>query len=397
MQRTLKEGTLRGLEYILLRSDGSEFPGELSAGIMSDYSNNPTSFIAISRDITERKRAEEFILTQSEVARNMTEGAYIVGLHDTIIRYANPKFENMFGYEPGEMIGKHASIVNAPTDLSPEARADEIMEVIRRTGEWHGEVNNIKKDGTRFWCYANVSTFNHPVFGDVLLAVHSDITEHKRAEEALKISLREKDILLREVHHRVKNNLQVVSSLLDLYSRQTDVQKELDICTKARSKIHSMAIIHAQLYAGETFKSVDLKNYIMELVSFLCQLHKEDRTITPDIEVGDVRIDITQAVPYAIVLNEVVTNALIHAFQGREKGIIKISVERLADGAILTTVKDDGIGLSQEFDIDKVDTMGLKLVKNVVEQQLKGEISLKRDKGTEATIEFNSVKEVSSV
>lgn len=140
------------------------------------------------QDITERKQSEQLIRTQAEVTKNMAEGAYIVGLHDIIIRWANPRFEELFGYEPGEMIGKHASIVNAPTDLTPIERAGEIMEVIRRTTEWHGEVHNIKKDGTPFWCYASVSVFTHPEYGEVLLAVHTDITERKRAEEALRKS-----------------------------------------------------------------------------------------------------------------------------------------------------------------------------------------------------------------
>ncbi len=145
--------------------------------------NIPVGIQIIGEEITERKLAEELIRTQVEVAKNMAEGAYIVGLHDVIIRWTSPRFEAMFGYEPGEMIGRHASIVNAPTDLTPKQRADQIMEVIRRTGEWHGEVNNIKKDGTPFWCHASVSTFTHPEYGEVLLAVHTDITERKQAEE----------------------------------------------------------------------------------------------------------------------------------------------------------------------------------------------------------------------
>ena len=188
MQRTLQDGRIEGLEYSLAKEDGSVFPGEMGPSVLRNASGEPTGFIAVTRDITERKKEEEFILTQSEVTRNMAEGAYIVGLDNIIIRYANPKFEEMFGYEPGEMVGKHASIVNAPTDKSPEERADEIMEVIRRTGEWHGEVHNIQKDGATFWCYANVSVFNHPRYGEVLLAVHTDITMRKQTEEKLRRS-----------------------------------------------------------------------------------------------------------------------------------------------------------------------------------------------------------------
>jgi len=145
-----------------------------------------------AQDITEHKLAEEEIRLYSEIMENMAEGVYLVGFEDVIIRYTNPKFEEMFGYEPGEMRGKHASIVNASLDKDPKETAMEIMDVIYKTGEWHGEVNNIKKDGTPFWCYANVSVFDHRKFGKVIIAVHTDITERKQAEEEIK----EKSIFL---------------------------------------------------------------------------------------------------------------------------------------------------------------------------------------------------------
>lgn len=114
---------------------------------------------------------------------NISEGIYLIGLNDGIIKYTNPKFEKMFGYKPGEMIGKHVSIVNAPAEKNPKQTAKEIMGIINKTGEWHGEVNNIKKDGTKFWCYANVSVFNHPIYGKVLVAVHRDITKEKKLKK----------------------------------------------------------------------------------------------------------------------------------------------------------------------------------------------------------------------
>ena len=167
-----------------IKKDGTSFWCYSIVSTFEHYEYGPV-WISVHTDITERKKVEQFIRTQAEVARNMAEGAYIVRLRDVIIRWASPRFEGMFGYEPGEMIGKHASIINAPSDLTPIERSDEIMEVLRRTGEWHGEVENIKKDGTPFWCYASVSTFTHPEYGEVLLAVHTDITERKKAEEQL--------------------------------------------------------------------------------------------------------------------------------------------------------------------------------------------------------------------
>ncbi len=140
-------------------------------------------FESIGRDITERKRAEEELRLDGEVMKNMAEGVYLVGGEDGIIIWANPKFEKMFGYEPGEMNGQHASIVIAPIEKDAREIIREIREVLNTTGKWNGDINNIKKNGMSFWCYANCSMFNHPEYGRVVVAVHTDITERKRAEE----------------------------------------------------------------------------------------------------------------------------------------------------------------------------------------------------------------------
>ena len=173
-----------------------------------------TSVLNITRNITESKQAEEQLKKQfeelrlqSEIMDNMVEGVYLIGLDDVIIRYTNPKFEEMFGYGPGEMLGKHASIVNAPTDKDPRETAKEIMDIIYETGEWHGEVNNIKKDGTTFWCYANVSIFNHQQYGKVLVSIHTDITERKQVEEAL----RESENQLRLITDNTSDNIAITT------------------------------------------------------------------------------------------------------------------------------------------------------------------------------------------
>jgi len=124
----------------------------------------------------------------SEIMKNVAEGIYLIRLEDGIIVYTNPRFEKMFGYEPGEMIGKDVAIVNAPTDKTPEEIKKAIMDIIVATGEWHGVVENIRKDGTRFWCYTNVSLFDHPDYGTVMVSVHNDITDLKQAEEELRQS-----------------------------------------------------------------------------------------------------------------------------------------------------------------------------------------------------------------
>jgi PAS domain S-box-containing protein len=153
--------------------------------VLFDSNGTGTHIQSIVLDVTERKQAEEQWRFQSEIAINVSEGISLIRTCDYTIVYANPKFEEMFGYDPNEMVGKHISIVNAPTDKSPEEKAEEIVNILKKNGYWKGEVRNIKKDGTSFWCNASVSVFNHYKYGEVFVSVHQDITERKKVEEEL--------------------------------------------------------------------------------------------------------------------------------------------------------------------------------------------------------------------
>ena len=181
-----KEDITQIYEASLKRKDGSKAYAELNTGIIT-YEGKPANLVIV-RDITDRKRAEEEIRLHSEIMKNMIEGVILTRVSDGTITYTNPKFEVMFGYGPGELIGKQISVVNAPTEKSPEELAVDIQRTLEKTGVWSGEVYNIKKDGTTFWCFANVSTFEHPAYGKVWIAVHTDTTEHKQAEDALRES-----------------------------------------------------------------------------------------------------------------------------------------------------------------------------------------------------------------
>jgi DNA repair protein RadC len=137
---------------------------------------------------SEFQQAEAPLHLQSRIEANMSAGYSFITAGDAVIRYANPKFEAMFGYEPGEMVGKHVSILNAPSEKSPEETAETIQGRLDKNGEWKGEINNIRKDGTPFWCYANIFAFDHPEYGKVYVAIHTDITERKKSEEKQKIT-----------------------------------------------------------------------------------------------------------------------------------------------------------------------------------------------------------------
>ena len=174
------------LELFGRRKNGSEFPVDIMISPLDMTRGKFT--LSVVRDITERKRAEEELRLHHEITTNMGEGVVLVRRLDGAIVHANPKFESMFGYGAGEALGKHISVVNAPDQRKPEETAREIMMHLERDGVWSGEVANIKKDGTRFWTAATVSTFEHQELGTVWISLHQDITERKRSEQELRES-----------------------------------------------------------------------------------------------------------------------------------------------------------------------------------------------------------------
>ena len=143
---------------------------------------------SIVHDITERKQTEETFKLHMAIMETVAEGIFLIGLEDNIIKWTNSKFENLFGYGPGEMVGMHVDKVNAPTEKTPTETRISIVDLLRQTGEWHGEIKSIKKNGTHFWCYIHISLFNHPEFGTVMVSAHTDITDRKQAETALQES-----------------------------------------------------------------------------------------------------------------------------------------------------------------------------------------------------------------
>lgn len=162
---------------------------DTSVAPVLDIDGKVKGILILTQNVTERKQADEEQRLHAVMMDNVAEGVYLVGLDDLLIKWTNEKFARMFGYDPGEMVGKHVDIINAPTERTPIETRISIVDILKETGEWHGEVRNIKRDGTHFWCYANVSLFDHPEYGKIMVSAHTDITERKRTEERLKKSM----------------------------------------------------------------------------------------------------------------------------------------------------------------------------------------------------------------
>jgi PAS domain S-box-containing protein len=183
-----KRGFVHDLEYELIRKDGTSFPVLLSATAIYDPDGQYLMSRSTLFDITARKQAEEELRLHGAILSQMEEGVVLIRADADTIVYANPKFEKMFGYAAGEMIGRHVTQLNAPAAKSPEETAQEIMAALKNKGKWAGEIVNLRKDGTSFWCYASVSTFEHHSYGTVWVSTHQDITDRRLVEKKLKES-----------------------------------------------------------------------------------------------------------------------------------------------------------------------------------------------------------------
>jgi two-component system response regulator len=245
------------------------------------------------------------------------------------------------------------------------------------------------------------------------VGIFEDITSRKHAEEQLKASLREKEILLKEIHHRVNNNLSVILGLLDLqFNKIGTGEQALAAFRESRDRIYSMALVHRMLYEKTDLSCIDMEEYICYISSNLKNIYAPDRNIMIETEAKEISLNINLAIPLGLILNELITNALKHAFpdiggsenqMAEQKNVITINLEQNAeeDGintfsrdstltspqAMVLTVSDNGIGLQEHIRIDTIETLGLKLV-SLLTTQIGGTVSIQRNKGTEFNITF---------
>lgn len=201
--------------------------------------------------------------------------------------------------------------------------------------------------------------------------LEAEITERKNAEQALRASLAEKEVLLREVHHRVKNNLQVVTSLLSLQALKFDDPMLIEPFMDSQARVRAMALVHEKLYRAGDLSRIDFAAYVRELALFLVQAYcPRDLAIEERFQCDDIYLPVDAAVPCGLIVNELVTNAIKHAFAGRERGSLAISALS-RDSEVVLRIEDDGVGMPPDFDMNATETLGLQLVANLV-RQLRG-------------------------
>ncbi|MEZ5584863.1 MAG: histidine kinase dimerization/phosphoacceptor domain -containing protein [Candidatus Competibacteraceae bacterium] len=306
------------------------------------------------------------------------------------IRLANRSLASRFGLTPEQLVGRTLSgLITDAACLQSLAEGDtEILSATQPVIE--REMKFTEQTGQPRWLFnvkAPIRNESHEV--EQLLGIGIDITERKLLEERLNSSLHEKEVLLKEIHHRVKNNLQVVVSLLDLQADYIEDPVARSQFLQSSDRVRSMALIHEQLYQSPSLARIDFADYIGRLVGNLFQFYaSSEREITPRITVipEGQTLSVETAVPCGLIINELIINAMKHAFVSREAGQVSITLEAAAQQFTLR-IKDDGVGFPDTVNFRQTASLGMMIVMSLV-TQLQGNIELQTHGGTEFVITF---------
>jgi PAS domain S-box-containing protein len=382
--------TKQALEKIQVspRADGSM--GEFLVYKFPIPSNSGQLLVGgVAIDITDRRQAEEKLRQQEKNFRALAENSPdIIERFDTQKRhtYVSPALEALTGIPQQAFLGKTCR------DLG----LDEAMVTTWETA-FHATLATKQrqsiefelplKDGLHY--YEAVLT---PEFGDdgevaSILSIARDVTDRKRSEHQIRASLREKEVLLKEIHHRVKNNLQIVDGLLQMQCRRTQNAQAVTILRDSRNRIASIALVHEKLYRSEDLANINFAQYIPDLTAHLFDSYLVDSsTIRFYTQIDDITLDIDIAIPCGLIINELVSNALKYAFPEQPQGAIWVKF--FADDRTLTLiVQDNGVGLPASFNLNNPHSLGLTLVQGLVDQ-LDGSLEITSQAGTTFHITF---------
>jgi len=379
------------LELEAYHQDGSTRWLESVVSAIRDENGALAGFHGVSRDITPRKNAEALFKESETTYRGLldsiVEAVYVHNQEGEILD-VNQGAVDMYGYTREEFLG------NTPSFLGAEGKndMDETFKTIQKafegepqTFEWWGK----RKNGEIF--PKEVSLYNGTYFGQpIVIAIARDITQRKESENRIKDTLKEKDILIQEIHHRVKNNLQIINSLFNLQTVDIKDPETIHIFTESQNRVKSMAMIHENLYQSADLHQISFPEYVENLINNLFLTYNISQSqVKNTIQVEDVKLNIETAVPCGLIINELVSNALKYAYP-TGNGKLELVLKSTSPGYLLT-ISDDGVGFSKDLDYKNTTTLGLQLVNNLV-RQLNGKIELDTSSGTKFTINFQELK-----
>jgi len=367
---------------VFLCCDGSQVDVEVSTA--SCLLEGEITFQMFARNITERLKTELVLKAQREkiiaILKAIPDMMYILSAEGVFLDYHSASEKDLFA-DADNFLDKN--IKNVFDSNIADLTLEKIQAVKTfgemQTFEYELDFNGLKNFESRLVACGK----------DSYLAIVRDITANKRNEIELKKSLEEKDTLLRELYHRTKNNMQVISAMLQLQTFTMTDPELVRVLFETSNRIKTMALVHQKLYQSKDLSQINLKDYINELIALLKELFNVDgEKIKISLNLEDQLILIDYAVPCGLIVNEIVSNTFKYAFPGEKRGNLEIDLVRKNNGSLVLTFKDDGIGLPQNFDIDSGSTLGMQLIKTLVVHQLDGNIEIDGTNGVKIEISF---------
>lgn len=314
---------------------------------------------------------------------------------DRVIHKVNAYFCCLMGYEITELIGQSVRRIY-PSDEEYERVGDVMYQEIREKNMGSIETQLRHKNGDLVFVLLSSAALDAQDWSKGIAVSVQDITGRKRSERQIIKSLQEKDVLLKEVHHRVKNNLQIITSLLNLQMMQTDLPELQEKLRESKDRIYSMALVHEHLYQSSDFTRVPFSDYVAAMLNGLCTNYGCGSRIEIKMEVESIDLSMNKAVPCGLLMNEIVVNALKHAFPDQGSGCVHIVFKQYRDDQYLLEVSDNGVGMNADPGATERRTLGRTLIEVLV-SQLEGEFKVMDQGGTRIRITFPSHSPVQSI
>ncbi len=382
LRQNLTEGRPFQGETMNYRKDGSTFVLEWCIIPIEDTTTQTHYFASVQRDITTFKQNAEALRISEERNRALIDAIpdlmFRIRKDGTYLEYNSSRAEDLV-IPPSAFLGK--TVYEVLPDMA--ASAMHYLRLALETGEVQVFEHQLMVAGQLRDYEARIVVCGE----DEVLSIIRDVTKQKQSERQLKEALADKDRLLRELHHRVKNNLQIISSLLDLQSNLTNDNRTLELLRDNQRRIRAIAFMHESLYQSSNLRHISFAEYVHDLVLYLFQSYQRDANyIVPKINIAPLLLNVERALPCGLIINELVSNALQHAFPEGRSGEIRIELYAEADQLTLI-IQDNGIGMPHDFDFERTDMLGLQLVR-LLTRQLHGSIKLDSSNGTAMTIIF---------
>jgi PAS domain S-box-containing protein len=369
-----------------VRQDGTRFWAHVVLTRLTDDDGTLRGFAKVTRDVTQRKEKEE------ERFRKVVEyapSAMVMINSRGLIELVNRQTEQLFQYSRNELLGQSIELLLPERFRSahPNLRTGFLASPLSRPMGVGRDLYGRRKDGSEFAVEIGLNPLETEQ-GQMVLSAIVDISDRKSKEQSIQAALQEKNILLGEIHHRVKNNLQIVHSLLDLQATRIDDPVILAMLLETQNRIQAMSLIHQTLYQSQDFSKVDFNHFLASLTSMLMSSYGINRSrIALTFDAAEIQLPLNKAIPCGLAINELITNAFKHGFAGERSGTIDVQLRADSAERVVLTVSDDGIGIPAALDLDNCTSLGLKLV-SLLAEQLGGTLTVRRADPTSFELNF---------